>query len=73
MRGSKSRYSRLQECFLMRASRLGLLLLEYCQHDDPPDERMALICWAMHSILTDCDRLGVGPEARALMATEDDR
>ena len=70
---SKSGYDRLQEFFLLRDARLGMLHREYTQHNHPPDERAALICWAMRSTLDDCSALSIDMEARALLAPSDDR
>ena len=69
----KSGYSRLQELFLTRAARLGLLHMQHWQHGSPPDERTTLITWAMRSTLDDCTELGIDMEARALLAPDDDR
>jgi hypothetical protein len=56
----------------MRAARLALLLREYRRHHGSPDDRAALVGWAIHSTLADCVQLGIGPEARALLAGSDE-
>ena len=72
MRGSRSQrtYDDLQALFLMRLVRILKLRQEFGRRWSERDARYRLIDSAFRSTMGDCEALGLGPEARALLETD---
>ena len=72
LRGSRNQrtYDDLQVLFLMRLVRILKLRQEFGGRLSERDARYRLMDSAFRSTMGDCEALGLGPEARALLETD---
>ena len=72
MRGPRKQrtYDDLQALFLMRLVRIVKLRQQFGVRTPEQDSRRRLIDAAFHSTMGDCEALGLGPEAHALLETD---